>query len=72
MNLVRACTWLWHEPGSGMNGTELHWQPSLLGGGGQVSVDGEYRTIVRIALDEWSWVEHEPSWVLGADRTARF
>jgi alkylated DNA repair dioxygenase AlkB len=45
----------------------LAWQPSLLAVG-TVGFDRSFRNLVRIDLDERSWVEHAPGWVRGADR----
>jgi alkylated DNA repair dioxygenase AlkB len=45
----------------------LAWQPSLLAVG-TVEFDRSFRNLVRIDLDERSWVEHAPGWVRGADR----
>jgi alkylated DNA repair dioxygenase AlkB len=47
---------------------ELVWQPSLLAVGETVAVDPLFSTLVRIELDEESWVDHAPGWVTGADR----
>lgn len=41
-------------------------QPSLLGRE-PPGFDPEFRTLVRIALDDTAWLDHAPGWVRGAD-----
>jgi alkylated DNA repair dioxygenase AlkB len=45
----------------------LAWQPSLLAVG-TVGFDRTFGNLVRIDLDQRSWVDHAPGWVRGADR----
>jgi alkylated DNA repair dioxygenase AlkB len=47
---------------------ELAWQPSLLGVGDVVGIGRSFAGVLRIDLDEESWVDHGPGWVSGADR----
>jgi alkylated DNA repair dioxygenase AlkB len=44
----------------------LAWQPSLLAIG-TPGFDHSFSSLVRIELDEESWVDHAPGWVEGAD-----
>jgi alkylated DNA repair dioxygenase AlkB len=44
----------------------LAWQPSLLAIGAP-GFDRSFSSLVRIELDEESWVDHAPGWVEGAD-----
>jgi alkylated DNA repair dioxygenase AlkB len=44
----------------------LSWQPSLLSIG-SVGFDRSFSRLVRIELDDESWVDHAPGWVEGAD-----
>ena len=41
-------------------------QSSLLDAGSP-SVDPSFTELVRHDLDEWSWLEHQPSWISGSD-----
>jgi len=47
--------------------TDLSWQPSLLDAGPEPEVDQSFSGLVRIALDDRSWVERVPGWVSGSD-----
>lgn len=44
----------------------IAWQPSLLAIG-SVGFDRSFSRLVRIELDDESWVDHAPGWVEGAD-----
>jgi alkylated DNA repair dioxygenase AlkB len=44
----------------------LSWQPSLFSIG-SVGFDRSFSRLVRIDLDDESWVDHAPGWVEGAD-----
>src|SRR5262244_934944 len=46
---------------------DVLWQPDLFSGGGEVTVDTEFRTGWRTALDARSWVEVFPGWLAGAN-----
>lgn len=46
---------------------EIVWQPSLLGSGEEPDVDPGFARLVRIELDDSSWVDHAPGWVRGSD-----
>ncbi len=46
----------------------LIWQPSLLEWTADVEVDASFSGLDRIQLDEASWLDFAPHWVLGADR----
>jgi alkylated DNA repair dioxygenase AlkB len=46
---------------------DVLWQPDLFSGRGEVTVDAEFRTGWRTALDARSWVEVFPSWLAGAN-----
>src|SRR5262249_16197994 len=46
---------------------DVLWQPDLFSGGGEVTVDTEFRTGWRTALDARSWVEVFPNWLAGAN-----
>ena len=43
------------------------WQPSLLDGAAQTSIDGSFASLTRVDLDPESWIDHAPAWVSGAD-----
>jgi alkylated DNA repair dioxygenase AlkB len=45
----------------------LVWQPSLFAID-PVAVDGSFRRLDRIRLDDEAWVDHAPGWVAGSDR----
>ena len=47
---------------------DLAWQPSLLATQDPVDVDRSFSSLVRIQLDEESWVDHAVGWVAGSDR----
>lgn len=51
-----------------MNAHELAWQPSLLDGSVEPSVDESFSGLRRLQLDATSWVDHAPRWVSGSDR----
>jgi alkylated DNA repair dioxygenase AlkB len=46
---------------------QLAWQPSLLAVGESAEIDRSFSSLVRIELDERSWVDHAPGWVSAAD-----
>ena len=46
---------------------DVLWQPDLFSGRREVTVDAEFRTGWRAALDARSWVEVFPSWLAGAN-----
>jgi hypothetical protein len=46
--------------------SEIGLQASLFDGG-KPEVDGGFAGLRRIALDERSWVDHAPGWLLGSD-----
>jgi alkylated DNA repair dioxygenase AlkB len=46
---------------------DLSWQPSLLDAGPAPDVDESFSGLVRVALDDRSWVERVPGWVSGSD-----
>jgi alkylated DNA repair dioxygenase AlkB len=46
--------------------TDVSWQPSLLDGG-EPSIDVSYDGLRRIVLDERSWVDYCPGWLMGSD-----
>lgn len=46
---------------------EVLWQPSLLDGHGEPSVDRSFAGLVHHDLDASAWVEHVPGWVAHAD-----
>ncbi len=43
------------------------WQPSLFSTGPDLWVDPEFKQMRRLALDEHSWLDFQPNWVVGAD-----
>jgi alkylated DNA repair dioxygenase AlkB len=45
----------------------LVWQPTLLDAALGPDVDASFSGLVRVELDETSWVDHAPGWVTGAD-----
>ncbi|HEX6476393.1 MAG TPA: alpha-ketoglutarate-dependent dioxygenase AlkB [Acidimicrobiales bacterium] len=45
----------------------LVWQPTLLDAGSGPDVDASFSGLVRVDLDETSWVDHAPGWVAGSD-----
>lgn len=51
-----------------MPSPSLQWQPSLFDTADEPSVDGSFAGLVRVELDETSWVDHAPGWLSGADR----
>jgi len=46
----------------------MTWQPSLLDTAAPPGVDESFTSLVRVHLDERSWVDHAPGWFAGADR----
>ncbi|HYH27578.1 MAG TPA: alpha-ketoglutarate-dependent dioxygenase AlkB [Actinomycetota bacterium] len=46
---------------------KIAWQPSLFASGEEVAFDGAFSGLVRVELDQRSWVDHVPGWVRGAD-----
>jgi alkylated DNA repair dioxygenase AlkB len=51
-----------------MPSLDLVWQPSLLALGETVDIDSSFSGLLRVELDDESWIEHAPGWVSGADR----
>ena len=45
----------------------LVWQPTLLDAASGPDVDASFSGLVRVELDETSWVDHAPGWVAGSD-----
>jgi alkylated DNA repair dioxygenase AlkB len=45
----------------------LVWQPTLLDAAAGPDVDASFSGLVRVELDETSWVDHAPGWVAGSD-----
>jgi alkylated DNA repair dioxygenase AlkB len=45
----------------------MSWQPSLLDGALEPTVDESFASLERIDLDPESWVDYDPDWVAGAD-----
>jgi alkylated DNA repair dioxygenase AlkB len=45
----------------------LVWQPTLLDAASGPDVDASFSSLVRVELDEGSWVDHAPGWVVGSD-----
>ena len=45
---------------------QLSWQGSLFGGGAP-SIDDAFAHVQRHWLDETSWIDHAPTWLVGAD-----
>ena len=43
------------------------WQPSLLDGVEETSIDGSFASLTRVDLDPESWVDYAPGWVTGSD-----
>ena len=43
---------------------DLQWQPTLLGDG-EPAVDGSFAGVVRLQLDDETWVDHVPGWLAG-------
>ncbi len=46
---------------------DLVWQPSLLDAGPEPDVDESFSGLVRIGLDDRSWIDRAPGWVSGSD-----
>jgi alkylated DNA repair dioxygenase AlkB len=46
---------------------DLNWQPSLFDVSAAPTPDAAFGTLERIQLDEDSWVDHAPGWVMGSD-----
>ncbi|HWC31728.1 MAG TPA: alpha-ketoglutarate-dependent dioxygenase AlkB [Actinomycetota bacterium] len=46
---------------------DVVWQPSLLESAEKPEIDHDFSRLVRIDLDEASWVDHAPGWVRGSD-----
>ncbi|HEX5267991.1 MAG TPA: alpha-ketoglutarate-dependent dioxygenase AlkB [Acidimicrobiales bacterium] len=46
---------------------QLIWQPSLFGAE-EPAPDPGFGSLVRVELDEESWLDHAPGWMAGADR----
>lgn len=44
----------------------ISWQPSLFGAD-EPAPDSGFASLVRIGLDEESWLDHAPGWMAGAD-----
>jgi alkylated DNA repair dioxygenase AlkB len=51
-----------------MPSLDLVWQPSLLALGETVDIDRSFSGLLRVELDDESWIDHAPAWVSGADR----
>jgi alkylated DNA repair dioxygenase AlkB len=51
-----------------MPSLDLVWQPSLLALGETVDIDSSFSGLLRVELDDESWIDHAPGWVSGADR----
>jgi alkylated DNA repair dioxygenase AlkB len=45
----------------------LVWQPTLLDAASGPDVDASFSGLVRVELDETSWIDHAPGWVAGSD-----